>query len=459
MLQTASVPITKDLVLIGGGHSHAIALRLLGMAPIPGVRLTLISETSNTPYSGMLPGHLAGLYSYQECHIDLRPLAQFAQAQFYLDRAIGLDLANQRVLCAQHPAVAFDLLSIDIGSTPTLPGVPGATTYSIPVKPWRQFLARWEELMQQVRQHPERQWQLGVVGGGAGGVELALAVQHRLWQILRAAGQPLSHLQIHLFHRGAEVMTGHHPWVQQRFRQILQQRGIQLHLRQRVCGVTDRWVECESGLKVACDRLFWVTQAAAPDWPRKSGLATDPRGFIQVGETLQSLSHPFVFAAGDIAAMVQHPRPKAGVFAVRQGKPLVENLRRSIQGRPLVPYRPQKKFLSLVSTGNPQAMISWGNLPLTWESPLIWRWKDWIDRRFMEQFRNLPPMPGTPSRTEPASAGELDVSGGVCGTGNALCWMWFQGGQCCSGTGAGADSAGRPLAAAAGYFTGSGHPG
>ena len=119
-------PIVKDLVLIGGGHSHAIVLKMFGMKPLPGVRLTLITDTSHTPYSGMLPGHVAGFYDYDESHIDLRRLAQFAQAQFYLDRAIGLDLENNKVICANHPDVAFDLLSIDIGSTPATISIPGA---------------------------------------------------------------------------------------------------------------------------------------------------------------------------------------------------------------------------------------------------------------------------------------------------------------------------------------------
>lgn len=95
-MQQASAPIVKDLVLVGGGHSHAIALRMFGMQPLSGVRITLITEASDTPYSGMLPGHIAGFYSRDESHIDLRPLAQFAQAQLYIDQVIGLDLTNKK---------------------------------------------------------------------------------------------------------------------------------------------------------------------------------------------------------------------------------------------------------------------------------------------------------------------------------------------------------------------------
>lgn len=396
-------PITKDLVLIGGGHSHAIALRQFLMQPLPGVRITLISPSSSTPYSGMLPGHVAGLYSYDDCHIDLRPLAQAAQAQFYLDQAVGLDLNNQRVLCAHHPPVGFDALSIDIGSTPELPDVQGALEYSIPIKPWQPFLDQWQQLIAQVKLAPTQPFCIAIVGGGAGGVELALTVQYRLQQILQTAQQPTDQLEVHLFHRGAQVMTGHNGWVQTQFERILARKGIHLHLEESVQEVHAGIVYCRSGLKLTCDRIFWVTRASAPLWPRTSGLATDERGFIQVSPTLQSISHPQVFAAGDIAAMVQSPRPKAGVFAVRQGRPLANNLSQFLAGESLQRYRPQRQFLSLISTGDRNAVLSWGPFPWGWESPRLWRWKDRIDRKFMDQFKDLSPPMMVPATTESES--------------------------------------------------------
>lgn len=396
-----SEPIVKDLVLIGGGHSHAIVLKLFGIRPLPGVRITLITEAANTPYTGMLPGHVAGFYSIEECHIDLRPLAEFAQAQLYVDQAIALDLVRKQVICAHRPAVGFDLLSIDIGSTPTLPDLPGVADYSLPAKPIRRFLEHWHRLVAQVNQQPQKQLRIAVVGGGTGGVELSLAVQRQLHQILQAAHQPLSNLEMHLFHRGEQIMPGHTPWVRQRLQKILIQRGIALHLQETVCEVQEELqnltVGCVSGLEVLVDYIIWVTQASAPDWLAKAGLATDAQGFVQVDDTLRSLSHPFVFAAGDIAAMVNHPRPKAGVFAVRQGKPLFQNLRRVLQDQPLKAYHPQKNYLSLIGTSVSAADPSFNTAIasrgiLAWESPLIWRWKDWIDRRFMQRFQNLTQM-------------------------------------------------------------------
>ncbi|MBD2022526.1 selenide, water dikinase SelD [Leptolyngbya sp. FACHB-36] len=386
MKNTAS--IVKDLVLIGGGHSHAIVLRMFGMKPLSGVRVTLITEASDTAYSGMLPGHVAGFYSHEECHIDLRVLTQFAGAQLYVDRVVGLDLQNNRVLCADRPPVAFDCLSIDIGSTPKLPAIHSDPNAIIPAKPVRRFLEDWSRIVDSVTQFPEKPIRIGVVGGGTGGVELALTMHHRLQQIFRAAQQP-DRLTLHMFQRDAELMPTHNRWVRNRLRSRLTERGVQLHLRQSVREVTSGQVRCESGLSVDCDFVIWVTQASAPDWLSKAGLAVDEDGFVLVDDGLRS-SHPQVFAAGDIATMVNHPRPKAGVFAVRQGKPLFDNLRRALQDQPLRPFRPQTHYLSLIGTGDESAIADWGSFG--WESPLLWRLKDRIDRAFMRRFSHLPTM-------------------------------------------------------------------
>ena len=403
-MQQTNHPIVKDLVLVGGGHTHAIALRMFGMKPLPGVRLTLITDSSHTPYSGMLPGHVAGFYDFDECHIDLRRLAQFAQAQLYIDRAVGLDLENKKVICADRPPVAFDVLSIDIGSTPAQVDVPGATEYAIPAKPVSQFLKKWNQLVEEFANNPQKPIRLSLVGGGAGGVELAMTMQRHLHQILKAQGiipqdgQEMP-IQIHLFQRSPELMPGHNRWVRRRLHNILLSRGVQLHLGETVCSVLPDKIRCESGLSVECDRTFWVTQASAPKWIEESGLKTDLEGFILVKDTLQCLYHPHLFAAGDIATMLNHRRPKAGVFAVRQGKPLFENLRRILLEKPLKAYKPQKFYLGLIgtadgeakdATASPSAIASWGLFG--WQSPLLWRWKDHIDRKFMNRFSDLPDM-------------------------------------------------------------------
>jgi selenide, water dikinase len=388
----------KNLVLIGGGHSHSIALRLWGLDPLPEVKLILVTDTLFAPYSGMLPGHLGGLYSFAECHIDLQALAQFAQAELILDAAIGLDLQQNQVLCHNRAPVDFDWLSIDIGSTPAIDNSPGVMEYAISAKPVPQFLLAWQQFLQQVDQYPLTQpISLGIVGGGAGGVELALTLQARLKSL-----RGMASLSVHLFHRQPELMNSYQSAVRRRFRQLLIDRGIHLHLNESVIAIQPQEsvllgskidmkeipcrVGCRSGLNISCDRVIWVTQAAAPAWLADSGLATDAQGFVSINQYLQSTSHPHIFATGDIATMEQAPRPKAGVFAVRQGQPLLINLHRTIAQQKLQAYQPQNRYLSLIGLGNQQAIATWGNI-CTRPSRLLWRWKNQIDRRFMAQFR------------------------------------------------------------------------
>jgi selenide, water dikinase len=367
----------KNLVLIGGGHSHAIALRYWGINPIPDVHLILISDTSHAPYSGMLPGHLGGIYSFDECHIDLKRLAKFANAELILDTAIELDLPNKRVLCDRHAPIDFDYLSIDIGSTPATNNISGVKEYAIAAKPIPHFLSAWKQFIQSIEQD-NRSRSIAIVGGGAGGVELALTLQVQLQKILVKT-------EIHLFHRQQELMNGYPPIVRKRFEQLASDRGIQLHLNESVIELNRQMVKCQSGLNIACDRIIWVTQAAAATWIKGSGLATDDRGFILIDEHLRSISHPDIFASGDIATQIDKPCPKAGVFAVRQGGILADNIRDAIANRPLKSFHPQRKYLSLIGIGNSQAVAIWGDLYLG-KSRLFWIWKDWIDRRFMTKF-------------------------------------------------------------------------
>lgn len=465
-----------ELVLVGGGHSHALVLRQWAMAPLAGVRVTLISDRTHTPYSGMLPGYVAGFYGFEECHIDLRRLAQAAGAQFYHDRVIGLDLAQNQVLCGDRPPVAFHWLSLDVGSTPQMDPVPGAAAHATPIKPIPEFLRVWEAFLGTLEPQDDRPRHIGIVGGGAGGVELTLALGARLWRwqhqhdltwetmpsrfpssddlpqkaypdLWHRWGQSWSHgnpkgvapggnaqrllappgFTLHLFHRDKTLMTGHSPAVRQLFQDHLTQGGVQVHQGRGVVAVEGDptrpqggIVVQESGERVPCDRIFWVTQASAPSWIRAAGLTTDDRGFVAVGPTLQSLSHPQVFAAGDVAHMVDYPRPKAGVFAVRQGKPLFHNLQalcrqnlnlsasragipQPFQGQTaLVPYIPQEVYLALVGDGHGRAAFSWG--PLGWGfSRSLWLWKDRLDRQFMEQFTRLSPMPRMSSAMAPPS--------------------------------------------------------
>jgi len=405
-MKKSDTPIVKDLVLIGGGHSHVAVLKRFGMNPLPGVRLTLICRDAHTPYSGMLPGYVAGHYKYDEAHIDLGALARFANARFYHSTVTGLDLRERRVLCDDRPPVPFELVSINTGSTPNTSLVPGATENVVPVKPINNFLDRWEALSARAMAH-EGPMRIAVVGAGAGGVEILLAIQHRLGELRAAAGKPADNIEFHLFSNTVDILPTHNAKVRRTFLAVLKQRGVVLRLGEPVAEVTSGRLKSGNRVETEADEILWVTAAGAPSWPGDAGLDVDEGGFIKVGDTLQSTSHPDVFAAGDVATMINHPRPKSGVFAVRQGKPLERNLRRLLLGRAPRPFRPQSKFLGLISTGDKYAIASRGGWSL--QGVGLWRWKDWIDRRFMDKFNDLPDMDEDEKTELPAGLASADV--------------------------------------------------
>ncbi len=419
---TSGVPVLKDLVLVGGGHSHVIVLRRLGMRPIPGVRITVVARDLHAPYSGMLPGLIAGLYGFDDVHIDLGPLARFAGARLFHAEAVGLDLDRRTVLCRDRPPVPYDVLSIDVGIAPRL-DVAGAVEHAVPVKPIGGLVARWERLERRVRESPRR-LRVATVGAGAAGVELTLAMQHALSTRARDESGGFHVPEFHLFGAAPTLLPTHNRGARRRFGRVLAARDVHLHLGTRISRVEPGRLETTRGESLEVDEVVWATAAAPPPWPAASGLAVDGAEFIAVDATLQSTSHPGVFAAGDVAAVLDHPREKAGVFAVRQGAPLAANLRRALVGKRLRPFSPQRRFLSLVSTGDRYAVASRGRMSA--EGAWVWRWKDWIDRRFMRRFTELPEMdqdttgrsrepPVPPGLAPPEVVRELSVVAMRCG--------------------------------------------
>ena len=382
-----TTPISQDMVFVGGGHSHAIALRHLAMQSLPGVRMTLISSDTNAAYSGMLPGYIAGHYSYDDIHIDLRSLCRFANARFYQDEVIGIDLANQSILCRHRPAVAYDVVSLNIGTTPDVSILGDSARYITAVKPVNRFIAHWEALVQRVATcHNNRLLSVAVVGAGAGGIELVLAMQHRLQVQQTKKQRCVDRLRFHLFARGHQCLPTHAPRIRRLFRSLLTARGIHLHFDAPVTAVEANAVITADGQRHTMDEVLWATSASAQPWLRESGMAVDERGFVAVDAALESLSHPRLFACGDCAAIRGKQREKAGVFAVRHGKPLAYNLRRVLANKKPRSFVLQHHFLNLISTGDRCAAatrgLAWSLAPAAW----IWIWKDWVDRRFMAQF-------------------------------------------------------------------------
>src|SRR6185312_4719647 len=339
-----------------------------------GVRLTLIARDVETPYSGMLPGYVAGHYSLAECHIDLVRLARFAGARLIHDEATGLDRGQRRVLCRGHPPIRYDLVSLDIGSTPRLDAVPGAAEHTVSVKPIDRFTERWEALLARA----EPGMRLAVVGGGAGGVELALSARHRL-----------DGAKVTLVTRGA-LLPSHNASVRRRFARLFAEAGIRVVGGDPVVGVEAGRLILARGGAIEFDEALWVTEAAAAGWLAETGLPLDAGGFVETDETGRSPADPCVFAVGDVSSMRGHPREKAGVYAVRAGPKLAGNLRRVLAGREPKRAVLQRRGLALIGGGGASAVASRG--PLVASGPALWRLKQWIDRRWMRKYTDLPEM-------------------------------------------------------------------
>ncbi len=397
------LPLVNDVVLVGGGHTHALTLLAWAMKPMPGVRLTLINPEPTAPYSGMLPGFVAGHYRLEELDIDLVRLARHAGARLVLDRAVGLDRRKRHVLLANRPPVAYDLVSIDIGITTDLPDIPGFAAHALPAKPLHDFARRWDAFVTRSR---GRTAKIVVIGGGVAGVELALAMEHRL----RNAGATPD---ITIIEAGPDILPTLGRGTRAALRRHLRRAGISIIADAAVARVAADRVHLADGRHLAADLVVGAAGAQPQPWLTETGLALH-EGFIRVGPTLQSISDPSVFAAGDIAHLDHAPRPKAGVFAVREAPILHHNLRAALAGRRLRRYRPQRDFLKLISTGGKGAVADKWNLPL--DGAWLWHWKDRIDRRFMRMFVELPEM--APPRLPPERPRALDAALGeapLCG--------------------------------------------
>ena len=384
-----STPPSRTLVLVGGGHAHVHVLKSFGERPEPGVEVVLVARDLKTAYSGMLPGHIEGHYDYETCHIDLVRLSRATGASLVHAEAVGLDPDRRLVILRDLPPHPYDLLSLDIGSTPALEAE-GAREHALPVKPVEDFLGAWRALVQEVERTGVAP-RIAVVGGGAGGVEATLAIHARLSRALAAAGRPGAPVTIALATRHG-LLEKFNSRARLMLEQELSMRKIEALTDARIVRVERQELVAADGRRVPFDRAFWLTWAAAAEWLGETGLALDQRGFVAVDAALRSVSHPEVFAAGDVATVLPHPREKAGVYAVRQGQPLADNLRRALRGEAPQPFIPQARALALIGTGERRAVAVWG--PLALRASWIWWWKERIDRRWMRRYQDIRPLPG-----------------------------------------------------------------
>ena len=392
MEMKVSSPIVKHLILVGGGHSHLAVLKYLGMNPVPGLAVTLISRDINTPYSGSLPGYITGVYEFDEIHIDLRPLAQFANARIIQEEIQSIDLTKKEIGLHDRPTISFDLISLNIGSKPDAFNIPGAHDFAIGIKPIDEFLSHWDSILKLAIQSLEqdKEFTIAIVGGGPASVELAFAAQFRIHQELQLKTTEKSLLNIKIISADQELLCLHNSKVRSFAKTELVKRNIEVILESYVSGFEENKVVCENGNTYRADKVVYATGASIPAWPGECGLALTENGFIEVNSHLQSTSHEFVFAAGDAANIQGEPRPKSGVYAVRQGPPLAKNLVRYATGKSLTRYKPQQHALALLSMGNKSAIASRNNFFFQGRS--VWSIKHNIDTSFIKKYSNLPEM-------------------------------------------------------------------
>jgi len=373
----------KRLVLVGGGHAHALVLDALRKRPEAGVSVTLVSPARASPYSGMLPGHIAGLYTREAMHIDVARLTAQTGGRFVGEAAVRIDPDARVVTTDAGTAVPYDILSLDIGITPDLSGIEGAQAHAIAVKPIGDLLEKTDRLVAAARA-PGGPRDVVVVGGGAAGLCLAFALARRLRQEARGdeAGGAGGDFRFTLVTAHALL-----PDLNGRARRLARARLAETRIglveNDRVAAVAPDAVTLASGRAIAADATLVAVGAGAPGLIAASGLPVDAHGFLAVRPTLQAVGRDEIFGAGDCATSVTDPRPKAGVFAVRQGPALVENLRRFARAEPLAPFQPQTDWLVLMSTADGRAIAARG-ARLAIEGRAAWWLKDRIDRRFVE---------------------------------------------------------------------------
>ena len=371
---------SQEIVLVGGGHAHVQVLQSFATEPPPSSRLTLIVDTPIAVYSGMVPGFIAGQYKEEDLQIDVRCLAERAGIRVVIDKAVGIDPQERRILLENQPSVAYDLASFDIGSTVAGLDSPGVREHAIATRPIGVFVQCIDSMIKQARQHPpDTPFQVVVVGGGAGGVEVAFTLGQRLQEEISPA------VGVGLVESGPRILAGYPDSLLARVYRNCQKRGLKIYCNRRVASVHGDHVQLDGGEDIPCQVVLWITGAVSQPIFQESGLPTDGRGFVQVRSTLQVEGHDQLFAVGDCSTLLEYPQtPKAGVYAVRQGPLITYNIRARLRGHPLRSYRPQSDFLALLNLGDGSALgTKWGR---SVQGRLVMKLKDFIDRRFMRRF-------------------------------------------------------------------------
>ena len=364
----------KSLVLLGFGHAHVHVLSKLAAKPLSGTQVTLVSPYQRQVYSGMVPGFVAGHYALEVCVIALQPLLRNSGVRWLPQSVAALDANAGSITLDDGSNIGFEYLSVNTGPVQDRQqieaAIPGAKEHGLFLRPVEAFGAMWSRVLALAQ---NRNLRLAVIGGGAAGIELAMAIQHRL---------PAA--SVTLITGAARLASNYPATVQQRLTTALRQRNITV-LTELAVGIAAGEVFLQNGARLACDMPLIATGAQAPAWLGNSGLSLDRNGFISVDAFQRSTSHQQVFAAGDVSSRVDCAQARSGVYAVRAGPALLKNLTAALAGAKPSPHVPPKHNLNLLSCGDRYAVASWGNFAA--QGRWVWWLKDWIDRSFIKRYR------------------------------------------------------------------------
>jgi len=363
----------RQLVLLGAGHAHVQVLAQMAQSPWAGAQVTLVAPYDRQLYSGMVPGFVAGHYALEDCVIPLEHFVQRSGIRWIQASARGLNAAEQTVTLDDGSSLRYDWLSINTGPvhnrSATEAAMPGAREHALFVRPIEIFGKLWPQV---AAMGDARALRIAVIGAGAAGIEIAMAIRQRL---------PTSAVTLVC---GDTPPGANYPAAMQaRIRAALQRRKITV-LQANATGMRAGEVLLQGGTTLACDVPVLATGAQAPDWLQGSGLALDAQGFVAVDACQRSSSHPQVFAAGDVSSRSDRALARSGVYAVRAGPMLAKNLAATLAGQPLMEHQPPARTLNLISCGDRTAIASWGKYSA--QGRWVWWLKDWIDRRFIQRY-------------------------------------------------------------------------